>query len=93
MGPSIKRRILKKGMPAGFNLPRSREPEAFPDVASAQAGLDSLRAAVARIQRERMTAAHPLFGRLTHDEWARLHLRHAEMHLSFAAPAVQSTAV
>jgi hypothetical protein len=33
-----------------------------------------------------MTARHPVLGKLTHEEWTQLHLRHAELHLSFAVP-------
>ncbi|MFN5799079.1 MAG: DUF1569 domain-containing protein [Planctomyces sp.] len=33
-----------------------------------------------------MRAPHPGFGRMTHQEWLLLHLRHSEMHLSFAIP-------
>jgi hypothetical protein len=32
-----------------------------------------------------MTARHPVLGKLTHDQWKQIHLRHAELHLSFAA--------
>jgi hypothetical protein len=53
---------------------------------TAQEALEQLRKAVARLRAEKMTARHPVFGRITHDEWARLHLRHAELHLSFAVP-------
>jgi FPC/CPF motif-containing protein YcgG len=45
--------------------------------------LQRLRNAVARLQNERMTAKHPVLGQLNHDEWNQLHLRHAELHLSF----------
>jgi hypothetical protein len=34
---------------------------------------------------ERMTAANPSMGPLSHEEWVEVHLRHAEMHLSFLA--------
>lgn len=83
-GPLIKRRILAKGMSPGFRLPEKAEPDFFPAAPSPQAALDALRAAVARTRHERMTARHPVLGKLTHDEWTRLHLRHAELHLSFA---------
>jgi hypothetical protein len=87
IGPLVKRRIFKNGMSPGFNLPKAREVKAFPVAASPQEALGKLRAAVERLKNERMTACHPFFGKLTHEEWTRLHLRHAEMHLSFAVPA------
>ncbi len=33
-----------------------------------------------------LEAIHPAFGKMNHDEWTKLHLRHSEMHLSFAVP-------
>jgi hypothetical protein len=32
---------------------------------------------------ERFTQRSPLLGQLTHEQWTKLHLRHAELHLSF----------
>jgi hypothetical protein len=32
---------------------------------------------------EQMTAANPSMGPLSHEQWVELHLRHAELHLSF----------
>lgn len=51
--------------------------------------------AVARMRRviervaagERFARPSPLFGPLTHEEWVTLHLRHCELHYSFAYPA------
>ena len=84
IGPFLKGRVLRNKMAPGFNIPREIETVFFPAVSSVQQGLQSLRTAVARLQSERMTARHPILGKLTHDEWRQLHLRHAELHLSFA---------
>ena len=84
IGPLLKRRILDRGMSPGFRLPTPTEARFFPAAASPREALAALRLAAARIEREQMTAIHPVLGRLTHDEWLRLHLRHAELHLSFA---------
>jgi hypothetical protein len=86
IGPIVKGRIIKNGMSPGFKLPKGREAESFPAAPSPQEALGKLRDAVGRLKQERMTARHPFFGKLTHEEWTRLHLRHAEMHLSFAVP-------
>jgi hypothetical protein len=86
LGRLRKGRVMSKGLPPGFNLPADREAAAFPAPASLVAALETLRAAVGRLRHERMTAPHPVFGKLTHEEWATLHLRHAELHLSFAVP-------
>jgi hypothetical protein len=83
-GRFMKRRALERGLPAGFKLPKDTEVAAYPMVASPQEALAILRQAVGRLRNEKATALHPLFGRLTHEEWTQLHLRHAELHLSFA---------
>ena len=31
-------------------------------------------------------APNPIFGRLTHDEWKAINLRHAELHMGFLHP-------
>jgi hypothetical protein len=82
--PLIKRRLLTRGMPPGFRLPRQVEPAFFPSAASPQAALETFRSEVARTKNEMMSARHPVLGKLSHNEWNRLHLRHAELHLSFA---------
>lgn len=82
--PLIKRRLLSRGMPPAFRLPGEVEPAFFPPAASPQEALETLRSAVARTKKETMSARHPVLGKLSHDEWTRLHLRHAELHLSFA---------
>ena len=72
-------------MSPGFNLPKQVETDFFPPAATSRNALEDLRTAAGRVQHERMTAVHPILGRLTHDEWLELHLRHAELHLGFAA--------
>jgi Protein of unknown function (DUF1569) len=89
VGPFLKRRFITKGFSAGFKLPRELEATFFPAGGSSQEALDGLRRAVGRTKNEQMTGRHPVLGKLTHDEWTQLHLRHAELHLSFALP--QST--
>lgn len=82
--PLFKQRLLTRGMSPGFRLPREVEPAFFPAAVSPQGALESLRAAIGRTKNERMSARHPVLGKLSHDDWTRLHLRHAELHLSFA---------
>jgi hypothetical protein len=86
LGLFMKGRVLKKGLRPGIKLPAEREAIAFPVADSPYESLQSLRRAVDRLRTERMTARHPFFGKLTHEEWVLLHLRHAELHLSFAVP-------
>ena len=71
---------MRPGLPVPKRLPRLRPgPEVTWDDA-----LADLRGNTRRIGAgEQMTAESPLFGRMTHGEWVRLHCRHAELHLSF----------
>ncbi len=39
-----------------------------------------------RLNREPQRYPSPVFGKMTKEEWDQLHLRHAEMHLSFYVP-------
>ena len=85
--PLFKGRFLKATkMKPGIILPKSNERAAFPEAASAQEALRDLRRAVERTRTESMAANHPAFGKMTNDEWNTVHLRHSEMHLSFALP-------
>lgn len=84
IGPLFKKRFTTKKMPAGFNLPRSVDDVYFPSSATALEAFERLRSAIERTHTQRMTSTHPILGSLTHEEWTKLHLRHAELHLSFA---------
>jgi uncharacterized protein DUF1569 len=86
IGPFLKRRIMTRGMSAGFRLPKAAEATAFPMPASPQEALEALRQATGRTRSENMTSRHPVFGPMTHQDWQQLHLRHGELHLSFAQP-------
>jgi hypothetical protein len=82
----FKKRILSGAMPAGFKVPSNGEKALLPEPVSTEAGLAELHAAVDRFKRETKRAPHPVFGNLTEDEWTRLHLNHAALHMSFLVP-------
>lgn len=75
--------ILKRGMKAGFKLPAEAENWAIPPVGDANLALEQLRRAIGRLRGEKTRSPHPMFGSMTAAEWDRLHLRHAELHMSF----------
>ena len=83
----MKRTMLTKGMRPGFKLPKAAEEKymAAPDVSTEQ-GLNELRSAIERLKAESQRHPHPAFGPMTAEEWEQLHLRHAELHLSFFVP-------
>ena len=87
LGPVMRNGILKKGMSPGFKLPQPIASILISegDVETA-AGLAVLREAVRRLKREAHREPHGFFGKLTHQQWDQLHLRHAELHLSFLVP-------
>ncbi len=86
IGPFFKKRYLKNPMKPGFNLPRNFVPMFYPDQGSAREALVLLEETIRRTQTIPMAAKHSIFGPMNHEEWTQLHLRHAELHLSFAIP-------
>jgi hypothetical protein len=83
----FKGRILRKPMSAGFQLPASARADLIPPPIDLPDGLQSIRAALARLHSETPCQPHPAFGPLTPEEWLQLHCRHSELHLSFLVPA------
>ena len=84
IGRLIRNRMINRPMRPGFRLP-ARADALLPDPGiSLEQGAAALRACLDRIAKgEQMTQPSPIFGRLTHEQWIQLHLRHCEMHLSF----------
>jgi hypothetical protein len=73
-------------LPPGFRLPK--ESAAFlpaPGVSTAD-GVARMRRILEKIDAgARCVHPSPAFGALSHDEWMRLHLGHAQLHLGFIA--------
>jgi Protein of unknown function (DUF1569) len=86
MAKAFKQKLINGAMPAGFNLPRKGAEELAPEPTSTEEGLELLRSAVARLQNEPHRAAHPMFGEITREEWDKIHLHHASLHMSFIVP-------
>lgn len=84
----LKSRFLNKSLPSGYQIPKTAEKEFLPaETATVEGGLAHLRRAIERCQNEPSRCAHPLFGRLSREEWDTFNLRHAELHMSFVRPA------
>ncbi len=83
----IRSRLIKGPMQPGFKLPPQAETVLVAGATSTEEGLAALRAALDRIEREAPRAVHPLLGALTPEQWIRLHLTHAALHMSFLRPA------
>jgi Protein of unknown function (DUF1569) len=82
----FKKKLLAGAMPPGFKLPSDGAKALGPAPTTAEEGLAELRAAVARLEREPHRAKHPMFGQVSRDEWTRIHLMHANLHMSFLVP-------
>ncbi|MGF1583566.1 MAG: DUF1569 domain-containing protein [Gemmataceae bacterium] len=81
----FKKRFLTKGLPPGFKIPSSAT-DVQPEDKPIEETLVEFRDVIRRLEQETPQALHPAFGKLTLDEWKQLHLRHAELHLSFVIP-------
>ena len=92
LGPWIRPRILKRGLPRGFQIPRGGE-KLLPQPISFDEGLAALEAGVATLKKSDRRIAHPVFGQMNVAEWNQFHLRHAELHLSFIIPLETSADV
>jgi hypothetical protein len=82
----LKRVVLNKPMSAGFRLPQKAAKQLVPSPIGQEEGLQNLRQAIRRLQAEEKRAPNPVVGKLTREEWDKLHCRHAELHLSFLVP-------
>lgn len=85
LGPVAKRWTFKhERLPFRIKLPAKMVPkENVDDRAEAEA----LRATIAYyLAHPSKRAIHPIFGRLSHEEWDRLHLLHSAHHLGFVLP-------
>jgi hypothetical protein len=86
MGKLFRKKLLSTPMPAGFKLPASGAKAMVPPPTPTEEGAAELRAAIARLEREPQRAKHPVFGTITKEEWDKVHLTHASLHLSFLVP-------
>jgi hypothetical protein len=86
MAKLFKNKLLNGPMPAGFKIKPHNERAMVPGPTPTEEGLADLRAAVARVQRESHRASHPIFGNLSKEEWDKLNLKHASLHMSFLVP-------
>lgn len=87
MGPFLKKRFLGGGMPVGFRMPKVKEGTYATEPMDLVPAEAMYRAAIERLERGTPPDRHMIFGAMTKDEWIAMHLRHAELHLSFQVPS------
>jgi hypothetical protein len=83
MARVFKKKLLSGPMPPGFKLSPEVAESMVPEATSTEEGLADLHAAASRLEREPHRARHPLFGNIGKEEWNRIHLKHASLHMSF----------
>jgi hypothetical protein len=81
-----KDKVVRGPMQPGFKLPAKFASALIPDATADAAGIEALRTAVRRWKTEPQRHPHGFFGKLTSDEWEKLMLNHAAMHMSFLVP-------
>jgi hypothetical protein len=86
IGKALKRVFMKNPMPAGLKLPPKFAAVVLPSPTTTEEGLAELRLAVARLARESERAEHPIFGKISKEEWNSLHLKHANLHMGYLIP-------
>jgi hypothetical protein len=86
IAPLMKNSFLTKTMKSGFKLPTTARALMPAGNLSVPVAMANLRQALARFGSEAARAEHPFLGKLASQEWKSLHLRHAELHMSFVVP-------
>jgi len=81
-----KSRYLNQGMPHGVKIPGIPGGTLGIEDAGLDAGLQRLRRAWDKLLAATPTHPSPIFGHMTHDDWIKSNLRHAELHLGFLHP-------
>ena len=85
----MRNRILNQGMMTGVKIGRVPGGTVGTDEFTADEGSERFRAAMRRLRQNAPTRENPVFGKLTHEQWIQLNLRHAELHLGFQVPGEQ----
>ena len=79
----FKNKVLNSKMRPGSRIPGISGGTLGIEPLSSEEGLERFNKAFSRLKAGSPALPHALFGRLTHEEWIKQHLRHAELHLSF----------
>lgn len=79
--------FLNKPMPAGVRIPGIRGGTLATDPAELEPAVARYRAALERLKREPPSIPHQVFGPMPHEDWIKVNLRHAELHLGYLSIA------
>jgi hypothetical protein len=86
MVPLFKGAFINKGMPPGVSIGDLPNGTLGTEPMDSDVAIRNLRESFGRLERETPIDSNPLLGQLSHDEWIKLNLRHAELHFSFFHP-------
>lgn len=87
VGRVIRNIPLNKGLPTGVKIPAYARAKAVPEPnLPIDQAVQQLADAIERTRTESMNQIHPVFGRLSHEQWRLFHCRHAENHFSYLEP-------
>ena len=75
--------FLNRTFPAGISIPHAPGGTYATEEIPTEEALARLRKAYARLESQMPAEPNPAVGPLTHDEWIKMNLRHAELHQSF----------
>jgi hypothetical protein len=79
----LRKKFIYKPMHPGGRLPKIPGGTLALEILPTDEGLARLRLACNRLKADVPKIPNPVFGKLSADEWRNLHMRHAELHLSF----------
>jgi hypothetical protein len=88
--PLVRKSFLNKRMPAGVELRGVPGGTFGIDAMESEEGLAKMRFAFERLANQAPTRENPIFINMSHEDWIKLNLRHAELHLSFFHPVTSS---
>lgn len=86
ISPLFKNSLLTRPMKSGYRLPKKFESYLPSAECTVEEALPKVLAVIKRFDTEAPTADHPFIGKMASEEWMLLHIRHAELHLSFVVP-------
>lgn len=83
MRPLLRAKLMGKPLPTGVKLKGGSAVLIPPESVRLNDAIALLRKELDRAEQQKMTADSPIFGKMAHEDWTDLHLRHAEMHFGF----------
>ena len=79
--------FIHGAMPAGVHIPRVKGGTTATEALSTDEGYARFRKAFERLKSSTPPNRHPFLGKMTHNDWICMNLRHCELHLSFMSAA------